>query len=149
VTTALAAPGAGAPVPASLPRQAPPVVVAASAAPAVAPAAPAVAPAAPAAPAPAPATAVAVAQDEDAMVMEPYVESALCTSCHECTNINNKLFDYNADKQSYVKDPRAGSFQQLVRAAELCPVHAIHPGTPLNPKEKDLDKWVARADALN
>jgi pyruvate-ferredoxin/flavodoxin oxidoreductase len=85
----------------------------------------------------------------DAMVIEPYVESALCTSCDECTNISKKLFAYSDDKQSYVKDPRGGTFQQLVRAAELCPVHAIHPGTPLNPKEKDLDKWVARATPFN
>lgn len=64
-------------------------------------------------------------------------------------NINNKLFGYNADKQAEVKAPRAGTFAQLVRAAELCPVHAIHPGTPLNPKEKDLDKWLARAARFN
>jgi pyruvate-ferredoxin/flavodoxin oxidoreductase len=85
----------------------------------------------------------------DALVMEPYVDSELCTSCDECTNISKKLFAYNKDKQAYVKDPRGGTFQQLVRAAELCPVHAIHPGTPLNPAEKDLDKWIARAAAFN
>jgi pyruvate-ferredoxin/flavodoxin oxidoreductase len=32
-----------------------------------------------------------------------------------------------------------------VQAAEKCPVSAIHPGTPINPKEKDLDKWLKRA----
>jgi pyruvate-ferredoxin/flavodoxin oxidoreductase len=31
-------------------------------------------------------------------------------------------------------------------AAEKCPVSIIHPGTPLNPKEKDLAKWVKRAE---
>jgi len=33
----------------------------------------------------------------------------------------------------------------LVMAAEKCPVSIIHPGTPLNPGEKDLAKWVKRA----
>ena len=119
--------------------------------PAVAPAAPtaAVAPApaaAPAAPAPPAATA---AGDDDAMVMEPWIDSARCTTCNECTNINKKMFAYNADKQAYVKDPGAGTYQQLVTAAERCPVSIIHPGTPLNPKEKDLDKWIARAAKFN
>ena len=37
---------------------------------------------------------------------------------------------------------------QLVQAAEKCPVGAIHPGTPLNPNEKDLEKWLKRAQAF-
>jgi len=89
-------------------------------------------------------SAVAVAE-LDELTMEPYIESARCTTCNECTNLNNKLFAYNADKQAYIKDPRAGTFQQFVVAAERCPVSIIHPGTPLNPKEKDLTKWIARA----
>jgi pyruvate-ferredoxin/flavodoxin oxidoreductase len=111
----------------------------------------AVSPAAPAAPAPsaAPAAvATAVAADET-LVLEAYIDSARCTTCNECTNLNNKLFAYNADKQAYVKDVRAGTFQQLVVAAERCPVSIIHPGSPLNPKEKDLAKWVKRAEKFN
>ena len=81
----------------------------------------------------------------DVLTMDPYIDSARCTSCNECTNLNGKMFAYNADKQAYVKDPRAGTFQQLVTAAERCPVSIIHPGTPLNPKEKDLPKWIERA----
>ena len=77
--------------------------------------------------------------------MEAWVESARCTTCNECTNLNNKLFAYNADKQAYIKDIRAGTFQQIVVAAERCPVGIIHPGTPINPKEKDLPKWIERA----
>jgi pyruvate-ferredoxin/flavodoxin oxidoreductase len=115
-----------------------------------APAAPAVQAApAPVASAAAVAVAPAAADVVDAMVMEPYIESALCTSCNECTNISKKLFAYDANNQAYIKDPRGGTFQQLVKAAELCPVKIIHPGTPLNPKEKDLAKWVARAAAFN
>jgi pyruvate-ferredoxin/flavodoxin oxidoreductase len=59
------------------------------------------------------------------------------------------LFAYNADKQAYIKDVTAGTFQQLVTAAERCPVAIIHPGTPLNAKEKDLAKWVKRAEKFN
>jgi pyruvate-ferredoxin/flavodoxin oxidoreductase len=58
------------------------------------------------------------------------------------------MFAYDANKRAYVKDPTAGTFAQLVMAAEKCPVGAIHPGTPLNPKEKDLDKWLKRAQAF-
>lgn len=79
------------------------------------------------------------------MAMEAFIESARCTTCDECTNLNKKLFGYNAQKQAYVKDPKAGTFAQLVQAAEKCPVAAIHPGTPLNPREKDLAKWTERA----
>jgi pyruvate-ferredoxin/flavodoxin oxidoreductase len=63
--------------------------------------------------------------------------------------VSKKLFAYNADKQSYIKDPKGGTFAQLVKAAELCPVRAIHPGTPLNPNEKDLAKWIERAARFN
>jgi pyruvate-ferredoxin/flavodoxin oxidoreductase len=59
------------------------------------------------------------------------------------------MFAYNADKQAQVKDARAGTFQQLVVAAERCPVSIIHPGSPLNPKEKDIAKWVKRAEKFN
>ena len=78
--------------------------------------------------------------------MEAYIDSIRCTSCNECTGINNRMFAYNADKQAYIKDASAGTFQQLVLAAERCPVSIIHPGTPLDPHEKDLAKWVKRAE---
>jgi pyruvate-ferredoxin/flavodoxin oxidoreductase len=104
----------------------------------------AAAPATMATPAPAP-----TADAGGALVMEPYIDTALCTSCNECTNISKKLFAYDDNKQAYIKDPRGGTFAHLVKAAELCPVKIIHPGTPLNPKEKGLDKLVARAAAFN
>jgi pyruvate-ferredoxin/flavodoxin oxidoreductase len=131
---------------APMPATAAPTAAVLTAAPAgvSAPAAAGVAVAGAAAVAPAPAAGAV-----DAMVMEPYIESHLCTSCDECTNMSKKLFAYDAKKQAYIKDPRGGTFQQIVKAAEACPVKIIHPGTPLNPKEKDLDKWVARAAAFN
>jgi pyruvate-ferredoxin/flavodoxin oxidoreductase len=93
-------------------------------------------------------TPAAEAEDE-ALSLEAYIDSARCTSCNECTNLNRKMFAYNADKQAYVKDASAGTYQQLVVAAEHCPVSIIHPGTPLNPKEKDLEKWVKRGTKFN
>ncbi len=119
-----------------------PAAAAATASPPVTPA-----PATVAAPAASP-TAVAVA-DDDAMVLEAWIDSARCTTCDECTNLNKKMFAYNAAKQAIIKDPRAGTFAQLVTAAERCPVAIIHPGTPLDPKEKDLPKWIARAAKFN
>ncbi|MFI5311301.1 MAG: thiamine pyrophosphate-dependent enzyme, partial [Gemmatimonadales bacterium] len=130
---------AATPAPAPVPAMATATPVAVASRPA--PAAQAVAPAA--------ATSPATSGDDDALALEAYIDSVRCTTCNECTNLNNRLFAYNADKQAYIKDPRAGSFQQLVVAAERCPVSIIHPGTPLNPKEKDLEKWVKRAEKFN
>ncbi|NIM49615.1 MAG: pyruvate ferredoxin oxidoreductase [Gemmatimonadales bacterium] len=113
-----------------------------------APAAPA-APGTPAAEEAAVATVAAPAVEEEALVLEPYIDSIRCTTCDECTKLNRKMFAYNEKKQAYIKDPRAGKFKDLVTAAERCPVRIIHPGTPLNPKEKDLDKWIKRAEPFN
>lgn len=97
----------------------------------------------------APAATAVLEPDDDGLAMEPYIETARCTSCNECTNLNRKLFAYDANKQAFIKDARAGSFAQLVQAAERCPAGIIHPGTPLNPKEKDLEKWIERAKPFN
>ena len=88
-------------------------------------------------------------EEDDSLSLEAYIDSVRCTSCNECTNLNKKMFAYNAAKQAEIKDASAGTFQQLVLAAERCPVSIIHPGTPLNPKEKDLEKWVKRAARFN
>ena len=59
------------------------------------------------------------------------------------------MFAYNENKQAYIKDPKAGTFQELVKAAERCSARVIHPGTPLDPDEPDLEKWVKRAEPFN
>jgi pyruvate-ferredoxin/flavodoxin oxidoreductase len=88
-------------------------------------------------------------EEGDELVMEPYIETARCTSCDECILINKKMFAYDENKQAYIKDPRAGTFAELVQSAEKCTAEIIHPGTPLNSKEKDLDKWIERAKPFN
>jgi len=99
-----------------------------------------------AAPPPPPAEA---AKDDEPLTLEAYIDTARCTSCNECINLNKKMFVYNGAKQAEIKDPAAGTFQQLVLAAERCPVSIIHPGSPLNPNEKDLEKWLKRAEKFN
>jgi pyruvate-ferredoxin/flavodoxin oxidoreductase len=79
----------------------------------------------------------------------PWIESAVCTSCDECKRINSKIFAYDQDKHAYVKDPKGGPYKDLVRAAEKCTAQVIHPGTPWNPAEKDLEKLTQRAAKYN
>jgi hypothetical protein len=56
-----------------------------------------------------------------------------------------QIFAYNEDKQAYIKDAAAGTYQELVLAAEKCPVSIIHPGKPRNADEPNLDEWITRA----
>jgi pyruvate-ferredoxin/flavodoxin oxidoreductase len=59
------------------------------------------------------------------------------------------MFAYNDNKQALIKDATAGTFRDLVTAAEKCPVHIIHPGKPGNPDEQGLDDLVQRAAKFN
>ncbi len=103
-----------------------------------------------AAPAVAAAAAPAAAEDEDDFLgNEPYIDTLRCTSCDDCLKINPKVFVYNDDQQAYIGDASAGTFKQLVMGAEACPAECIHPGDPLNPKEKGLDKLIKRAEPFN
>jgi ferredoxin len=79
----------------------------------------------------------------------PSIETARCTTCNECTQINNRIFVYNDNMQAYIADPRAGTFREIVEAAESCQVSIIHPGKPLNPSEPNLDDLIARAEPFN
>lgn len=85
--------------------------------------------------------------DQDADVSElPWIETEDCTSCDDCITINKKVFAYNEDKKCVIKDPRGGPYRDIVKAAEICPALVIHPGKPLDPNEKDLEKWIKRAE---
>jgi hypothetical protein len=48
------------------------------------------------------------------------------------------MFKYNANKQAYIADIKAGTYAQLVEAAESCQLGIIHPGKPTNPNESRL-----------
>ena len=56
------------------------------------------------------------------------------------------MFAYNENKQAYIANPDAGTFRELVEAAESCQVAVIHPGKPRNPKEPGLDELIKRAE---
>ena len=110
------------------------------------------------APTPAPLPPAAVADTPPAAVADepppppsdaPYIETARCTTCDECTQINNRMFVYDDNKQAHVADPSAGTYRQLVEAAESCQVAIIHPGKPINPDEPNLDDLMARAAPFN
>ncbi len=80
---------------------------------------------------------------------EAYIDSILCTTCNECTNLNGATFKYDGDKQAYIADLSAGTFEELVRAAELCPAKCIHPGAPRAGDASATPDLVARAAPFN
>ena len=56
------------------------------------------------------------------------------------------MFAYDANKQAYIANPDAGTYLQLVEAAESCQVSIIHPGKPRNPNEQGLEELLKRAE---
>lgn len=76
---------------------------------------------------------------------EAWIETARCPSCNECQTINDRMFKYNENKQAYIADISAGTYRQIVEAAEACQVAIIHPGKPRNPDESGLAELVERA----
>ena len=79
---------------------------------------------------------------------EAYIETPRCASCNECIQVNNKMFVYDANKQASIADINAGTYAQLVEAAENCQVAIIHPGKPKNPNEPGLEELLKRAEAF-
>ena len=55
------------------------------------------------------------------------------------------MFGYNENKQAYIADLKAGTYAQMVQAAESCQVSVIHPGKPWNPAEPGLAELIERA----
>jgi len=76
---------------------------------------------------------------------EAWIETPRCTSCNACTDRNGRMFKYNENKQAYIADIRAGTYRDLVEAAETCKVAIIHPGEPWDSKEPDLEALLERA----
>ena len=76
---------------------------------------------------------------------EAWIETARCPSCNECQLINDKMFLYNENKQAYIGDLKAGTYRQMVEAAESCQVSIIHPGKPIDPNEPGLEELMERA----
>ncbi len=87
----------------------------------------------------------AAPQEEGQPLGDAWIDTPLCTSCYECIDQNNVIFQYNEEKQAYVADPDGGPFADIVLAAENCPVSIIHPGSPHNPDEPNLNEWIERA----
>jgi ferredoxin len=96
--------------------------------------------------APAPAAEVSVEAAEPARNPdEPYIETVRCSTCNECTQVNPRMFKYNDDKQAYIADLKAGTYADLVLAAESCQLSIIHPGKPWDPSEPGLAELQERA----
>ena len=81
--------------------------------------------------------------------MKPWLETDECTACDECIKINPRIFAYNEDKKAYIKDPTAGPYEDLVKAAEKCTAGVIHPGLPAADAKGDLSKLIARGEKYN
>ncbi|MDH4247533.1 MAG: ferredoxin, partial [Deltaproteobacteria bacterium] len=78
----------------------------------------------------------------------PWIDERVCTSCDDCITINKNIFAYNGNKKAYIKNAQGGPYKDIVKAAEKCSTGAIHPGMPLDRGEKDVDKWIKRAEAF-
>ncbi len=94
-------------------------------------------------------SAAAPAEQGDNGYMAPWLDTEECTSCDECININSAIFAYNDKKKAFIKNPNAGPYKDIVKAAEKCTAQVIHPGLPKDRSEKDIDKWIKRAEKYN
>ena len=88
-------------------------------------------------------------EEEEESFTEPWVDSVLCTSCNDCLTINDRVFVYDDNKQVYLADATAGTYKEIVEAAEKCPAECIHPGLPLDKSEPNLEALTQRAEPFN
>ena len=98
--------------------------------------------------APAVAAAPVVETEPERSADEAYIETPRCATCNECIQINGKMFAYDGNQQASIVDINAGTYAQLVEAAENCQVAIIHPGKPRNPNEPGLEDLIKRAEAF-
>ena len=90
----------------------------------------------------APAAATSTSDDYEPV----WVETPECTACDECTDLAPGVFKYNDEKLAVVVNPQGGTFEDIVKCAEKCTAEIIHPGTPWNMDENNLDKLIKRAE---
>jgi pyruvate-ferredoxin/flavodoxin oxidoreductase len=81
--------------------------------------------------------------------MAPWLETDFCTSCDECIKLNPSIFAYNNDKRPIIKDPNAGPYSDIVKAAEKCTAGVIHPGLPADKNGAEMEKWIKRGEKFN
>jgi pyruvate-ferredoxin/flavodoxin oxidoreductase len=81
--------------------------------------------------------------------MAPWLETDFCTSCDECIKLNPNIFAYNNDKKAFIKDPNAGPYSDIVKAAEKCTAGVIHPGLPADKNGAEMEKWIKRGEKFN
>jgi hypothetical protein len=94
---------------------------------------------------PAAAAPAAVEAEPERNPDEAYIETIRCSTCNECTLVNPRMFAYDGNKQAYIADLKAGTYKQLVEAAESCQLSIIHPGKPWDPDEPGLEGLLERA----
>ncbi len=88
-------------------------------------------------------------EPEDEGFSDPWIDAAMCTSCNDCINLNPQMFVYNENKQATIGDLKAGTYAQMVQAAEKCASRCIHPGKPWDSSEPGLDELIKRAAPFN
>ncbi|MBW2629030.1 MAG: pyruvate ferredoxin oxidoreductase, partial [Deltaproteobacteria bacterium] len=81
--------------------------------------------------------------------LAPWIDTVNCTACDECTQLNSKIFEYNADKKAVIKNAEAGPYKDLVKSAERCTARVIHPGLPRDRNAKGIEKWIKRGEKYN
>ncbi|MCU7938182.1 MAG: ferredoxin [gamma proteobacterium symbiont of Bathyaustriella thionipta] len=94
-------------------------------------------------------TVVEEVEEETETFDEAWIDSPLCTTCNDCTDMNPLMFVYNDTNQAIIADLNAGTYLQMVEAAEICPSRCIHPGKPWDKSEADLDELMERAVPFN
>jgi len=88
-------------------------------------------------------------EEEELLSEEPWIDTPLCTSCNDCIKINPQMFVYDETNQALIGDLNAGTYAQMVEAAEICPSKCIHPGQPWNKDEAGLEELKQRAAKFN
>ncbi|MCW8932698.1 MAG: ferredoxin [Gammaproteobacteria bacterium] len=86
---------------------------------------------------------------EEESFEDAWIDTPLCTTCNDCTDMNPLMFVYNDTNQAIIADLNAGTYLQMVEAAEICPSKCIHPGKPWDNSEPDLDELIERAKPFN